>query len=141
MIEDLTDSHSLDHSAKIDLPEFIECKEILNNRNEVPTPEVVKHHSHLYDIASNLEPLDDKTEILLLIGRHAIKAHHIVQQVVGPSNSTFGHRLQLEWVVFGEMCLGSRHKPVNLVSVKITLHLRGNLQFSHRVRTSLRYVR
>lgn len=48
----------------------------------MPTPEVVKHHPHLYDIPSNLEPLDKNAEFVLLIDRDVIEAIHIVEQIV-----------------------------------------------------------
>ena len=80
-------------------------------------------------IAGNLEPLDENAEILLLIGRDAIEAHHILDQVVGPTNSPFAQRLKLRWVVVGEMCLGSSHKPVDASVCKTYLTPEGDLQF------------
>ncbi|XP_048747853.2 uncharacterized protein LOC125660050 [Ostrea edulis] len=112
---------SVDMSAKIVLPEIIECRDIPNNRNEIPTPEAVRHHTHLCDIANKLEPIDADAEILLLIGRDAIEAHHVLEQVVGPADSPFAQRLKLGWVVMGEMCLGRNHKP-DSISVCKTYH-------------------
>ncbi|XP_061166266.1 uncharacterized protein LOC133175165 [Saccostrea echinata] len=112
---------SVDLSTKIVLPEIIECRDIPNNRNEIPTPEAVRHYSHLCDIANELEPIDENAEILLLIGSDAIEAHHVLEQVVGPSNSPFAQRLKLGWVVMGEMCLGRNHKP-DSISVCKTYH-------------------
>ncbi|XP_056002772.1 uncharacterized protein LOC125674273 [Ostrea edulis] len=98
---------SVDMSAKIVLPEIIECRDIPNNRNEIPTPEAMRHYSHLCDIANKLEPIDADADILLLIGRDAIEVHHVLEQVVGH----LPQRLKLGWVVMGEMCLGRNHKP------------------------------
>ena len=65
-------------------------------------------------IAGNLEPLE---------------AHHILDQVVGPTNSPFAQRLKLRWVVVGEMCLSSSHKPVDASVCKTYLTPEGDLQF------------
>ena len=81
----------------------------------------MKHHSHIYDIARDLESLDENADILLLISRDAKEAHHLVEQVVGPTISPFAQRLKLGWVVVGEMCLGSSLKPVNANVCKIYL--------------------
>ena len=42
----------------------------------------LKHHPHLYDIQSNLEPLDENAEFVLLIDRDVIEAIHIAEQIV-----------------------------------------------------------
>ena len=58
---------SLDQSAKYRLPTLTECDEIPNNR-EIPTPQVARAHPHLQQIADKIPELDEKAEILLLIG-------------------------------------------------------------------------
>ncbi len=50
-------------------------------------------------------------EILILLGRDILRVHKVRQQVNGPHNSPFAQRLDLGWVVIGEVCLGSVHKP------------------------------
>ncbi len=45
-------------SVSIDLPPLIECNEILNNRLEIPTPEVALCHPHLKPIARFIPKLD-----------------------------------------------------------------------------------
>lgn len=102
---------SLDGEVILSLPPLIECNEIPNNRSEIPTPSAVLHQPHLRHIAKHIPELDPDAEILLLLGRDVIRAHKVRQQVNGPHNAPFAQRLDLGWVVIGEVCLGNAHKP------------------------------
>ncbi|XP_050419153.2 uncharacterized protein LOC126832434 [Patella vulgata] len=102
---------SLDGSAKFELPQLIECDHIPAIRDEIPSPEVALHHSHLQDIAEFIPPVDDLVNIQLLIGRDLIEAHHVLDQRIGPRNSPYAQQLPLGWVIIGEACLGNIHKP------------------------------
>ncbi|XP_047447617.1 uncharacterized protein LOC125012056 [Mugil cephalus] len=101
---------SLDGKALISLPPLLECPEIPNNRTEIPTPSAVLHQPHLHHIAKHIPDLDPEAEILLLLGRDVLRAHKVRQQVNGPHNAPFAQRLDLGWVVIGEVCLGNVHK-------------------------------
>ncbi|XP_039534522.1 uncharacterized protein LOC120483523 [Pimephales promelas] len=103
---------SLDGKVLISLPPLIECHEIVNNRSEIPTPCAVLHQPHLRHIAKDIPELDPGAEILLLLGRDVIRAHKVRQQVNGPNNAPFAQRLDLGWVVIGDVCLGNVHKPM-----------------------------
>jgi len=98
------------------LPTLIECADIPDNRDEIPTPRVVQHHKHLADLEKQIPELDEDAEILLLIGRDMTEAHHVLEQRLGPPNTPFAQRLSLGWVVVGEVCLGKTHQP-NQVNV------------------------
>ena len=76
-----------DNSVVMELPTITECNEIPNEKHEIPTLEVVKHHSHLKDLP--LAPLNPQAEILLLIGRDLLEAHHVQSQRLGPKNAPF----------------------------------------------------
>ena len=102
---------SLDGSVSYRLPTLIECSQIPNIRDEIPSPSVAMHHPHLQDIASSIPEIDEEADILLLIGRDVIDAHHIIEQRTGPVGSPFAQRLGLGWVVIGEVCLGRVHQP------------------------------
>ena len=102
---------SLDGSVSYRLPTLIECSQIPNIRDEIPSPSVAMHHPHLQDIASSIPEIDEEADILLLIGRDMIDAHHIIEQRTGPVGSPFAQRLGLGWVVIGEVCLGRVHQP------------------------------
>ena len=102
---------ALDHTAKIEVPTLIKCNERPSVRDEIPTPEVAQHYSHLKNIGKGISPLDTDAQILMLIGRDAPDAHHVHDQRIGPRNAPYAHRLSLGWVIVGEACLGKVHKP------------------------------
>lgn len=64
------------------------------SREKIPTPYIAMIHKHLTEIADILSPQDPDYEIMLLIGRDMLIAHHDLYQVVG----TLGR------VVVGNMC-------------------------------------
>ena len=112
---------SLDGSKCYQLPTLIECTNIPNLREEIPTPHVAMHHAHLRDIACHLPELDEEAGIHLLIGRDLIDVHHVVDQKIGPPGSPFAQHLGLGWVVIGEVCLGKVHQPDSVVTNKTYL--------------------
>ena len=112
---------SLDGSKCYHLPTLIECTNIPNLRDEIPTPHVAMHHAHLRDIACHLPELDEEAGIHLLIGMDQIDVHHVVDQNIGPPGSPFAQHLGLGWVVIGELCLGKVHQPVSVVTNKTYL--------------------
>ncbi|XP_062603957.1 uncharacterized protein LOC134265758 [Saccostrea cucullata] len=101
---------SLDGTAILQLPTLIECNEIPDNKNEIPTPEVARCYSHLQDIAELIPPVNDSAKTLLLLGRDIISVHHVQDQRIGNSSSPYGQKLNLGWVIIGETCIGRAHK-------------------------------
>ncbi|XP_071149163.1 uncharacterized protein [Mytilus edulis] len=97
----------------------LECDHIPNNRDEIPTPEVTIHHPHLKELRGSILPLDENCQILLLIGRDLIEAHHVLDQRIGPPRTPYAQQLKLGWVVIGEACINKQHVPFEL-NVKIT---------------------
>ena len=59
---------SLDGLTQLSLPNLMECNYMPDVREEIPTPEEAKHHSHLHDIVGYIPPLEPESKILLLIG-------------------------------------------------------------------------
>lgn len=117
---------SIDDTCSFDLPSLTECNEIPNNKEEIPTPKVVRHLSHLHDIADYIPEMVQSSEILLLIGRDLIEVHHVLEQRTGPRGSPYAQKLPLGWVVIGETCLGKVHQPT--VNVKKTsIHSNGRV--------------
>lgn len=92
---------SLDGTTTYDLPSLMECIEIPDNREEIPTPDIAMRYPHLKDIAMDIPELDENAGILLLIGRDLPEAHHVHDQNVGPTGSPYGQRLSLGWVIIG----------------------------------------
>ena len=48
---------------------------------------------------------------MLLLGRDIIRVHKVRRQVNGPHNAPYAQKLDLGWVIVGNVCLGSAHKP------------------------------
>ena len=120
--------------VSLSLPALIECNEIPDNRLEIPTPEAARHHSHLKSIAREIPVLDNKAQILLLLGRDILRAHKVRKKVNGPHDAPFALKLDLGWVLVGDVCLGSSHMP--RVQCFKTNVLENGLQSSHLVKTT-----
>ncbi|XDV22790.1 hypothetical protein PO909_027607 [Leuciscus waleckii] len=93
------------------LPTLIECNDIPDNRAEIPTPEVAQNHPHLRRIASEIPEMDDSAQILMLLGRDALRVHKVRRQINGPHNAPFAIKTDLGWLIVGGVCLGNSHKP------------------------------
>ena len=107
---------SLDGEQTLKLPPVIECDDIPNEHDEIPTPDVASHFDHLTDIT--FAPLDPEAEILLLISRDMLNAHVVLEQRTGSSNDPFAQRLALGWVLVGNVCLGGLHPADGVVVAK-----------------------
>ena len=95
----------------LDLPPLIECNEIMSNQSEIPSPEVTLSHTHLSPVAPYIPEPDPEVQILILLGRDLIRVHKVRQQINGPHDAPFAQRLDLGWVIVGEVCINSAHKP------------------------------
>lgn len=101
---------SLDGNTHIPLPTLIECDMLPDDRSEIPSPEVARHHPHLKHLADKIPSLDPDASILLLLGRDLIQVHKVLEQCNGPHNAPFAQRLNLGWVIIGDVCLGRAYK-------------------------------
>lgn len=102
-----------------------------DDRSEIPTPEAAKHHSRLCSIAHLLPPLNQDAQILLLLGRNVLKVHKIRDQHNGPKNAPYAQRLDLGWVIVGDVCLGTAHKPTTVYTYRTNILSNGRpSQFS-----------
>lgn len=101
---------SLDGTVRIPLPSLIECNDISNNR-EIPTPDVARCHAHLKSVAHLIPEQDPQAPIMLLLGRDIIRVHKVRKQVNGSHNLPYAQKLDLGWVIVGNVCLGNVHKP------------------------------
>ncbi|XP_062612368.1 uncharacterized protein LOC134274127 [Saccostrea cucullata] len=109
---------ALDGSSSFDLPTLIECSDLPNNREEIPSPRIAEQYSHLTDIKDSIPELIETAEIELLIGRDLTSAHVVEDQrhVTGWS-VPFAQKLPLGWVIIGPICLDAIHMPH-----KVTVH-------------------
>lgn len=101
----------LDGATKLSPPMLIECNNIPEDRDEIPTPEITQYHSHLKPITQCIPPLNPEAEILLLLGHDILQVYKVCEQRNGPNNAPYAQRLDHGWVVVGDICLGTAHKP------------------------------
>ncbi|XP_060745195.1 uncharacterized protein LOC132858752 [Tachysurus vachellii] len=122
---------SFDGSIVLRLPVLLECNEIPDNRSEIPTPEVVRNHRHLKHLARYIPEPDHHIPIFLLLGRDMIRVHKAHKQVNGPPNAPFAQKLDLGWVIVGDMCLGKVHKPTFIQSYHTNIMENGQSTYFH----------
>ncbi|XP_061682545.1 uncharacterized protein LOC133504377 [Syngnathoides biaculeatus] len=101
---------ALNGEVCLDLPPLIECNEVTSNRSEIPSPEIAHSHAHLRSMAPHIPKIDPKAQILILLGRDLIQVHKVRDQINGPHNAPFAQRLDLGWVIVGEVCIDSTYK-------------------------------
>ncbi|KAK3093009.1 hypothetical protein FSP39_009964 [Pinctada imbricata] len=102
---------SLDGTCEFAIPRLVECNELPNNRNEIPSSEVAEQYPHLQCISTLIPPIDDGVGMDLLIGRDIVRAHIVQDQLVGEGDQPFGQKLPLGWVIVGQICLGGAYIP------------------------------
>lgn len=103
---------SIDDHIKVPLPPMLECDMITEDRSEIPSPEVAQYHPHLKALSHKIHAIDSNAQILLLLGRDILSLHKVREQCNGPHNAPFAQRLDLGWVIVGDVCLNGAHKPV-----------------------------
>ncbi|XP_061691876.1 uncharacterized protein LOC133509143 isoform X1 [Syngnathoides biaculeatus] len=101
---------ALNGEVCLDLPPLIECNEVTSNRSEIPSPEIAHSHAHLRSMAPHIPKIDPKAQILILLGRDLIQVHKVRDQINGRHNAPFAQRLDLGWVIVGEVCINSTYK-------------------------------
>lgn len=102
---------SYDGKIKIKLPTLIECEMIPDDRAEIPTPDVAHYFPHLRPVADKIPPLNKNAQILILLGRDILRVHKVRQQYNGDHDDPYAQRLDLGWVIVGDVCLDRAHKP------------------------------
>lgn len=112
---------SMDGKVKLPLPPLIECDMVPDDRTEIPSPEAAHYHPHLRPVANKIPPVDQDVPILLLLGRDILRLHKVRKQINGPHNAPYAQRLDLGWVIVGDVCLGTAHKPseVNIFKTNV----------------------
>ena len=106
---------SLGGTVKIPLPSLIDCNDIPNNRDEIPTPNAALHHTHLKSVAHLIPDTDRQAPIMLLLGRDIIKVHKVRKLVNGSHNLPYAQKMDLGWVIVGNVCRSSIHKPLSAI--------------------------
>lgn len=60
------------------LPPLIKYSQIPDNRDEIAIIDRAKNYTNVTDITQSIPPLDSVADILLLLGRHIIEAHNVL---------------------------------------------------------------
>lgn len=114
-------AQSLDGSISVPLPKLIECNYMPEDKMEIPTPEAARHHPHLQSMGHLIPEFDNDAQILLLRGRDILQVHKVRDQRNGPNNAPYAQRLDLGWVIIGDVCLGAAHKPIELSAYRTNI--------------------
>lgn len=120
---------SIDGTLQLPLPPLIECDMVPDDRMEIPSPEITHHHPHLLSVADKIQPVDQDAPILLLLGRDILRVHKVREHINGPHNALYVQRLDLGWVVVGEVCLGTVHKSSEVSVYKTNILNNGRTSF------------
>ena len=102
---------SLDGRQRHQLANVIECNAIPDSKEEIPTPDIAQAYPHLRSITSKIPKLKPATDILLLVGRDAAPLHKVHESRNRTRDSPWAQRLDLGWVILGNICLNGPHKP------------------------------
>lgn len=109
----------------IPLPSLIECNDIPNDRSEIPTPSAALHHPHLKAVAHLIPDLDPQAPMLMLLGRDITRVHKVRKQISGPHDAPYAQKLDLGWVIVGNVCLGEVHKTLTVKTLYTNTTERG----------------
>ncbi|XP_026042220.1 uncharacterized protein LOC113033090 [Astatotilapia calliptera] len=93
------------------LPGLLECSEIPDNRAEIPSPSAALLHDHLKPVAHLIPEFEPDVPIMLLLGRDVIRLHNVHKYINGPPDAPYAQKLELGWVIVGNVCLGRVLKP------------------------------
>lgn len=120
---------SIDGLAKLSLPTLIECDMLPDDRTEIPSPDVAQHYPHLRPILNKIPSVDPDAPILLLLGRDILRVHKVREQLNGPNDTPYAQRLDLGWVIVGEVCLGTAHRPLSVNVYRTHVHSNGRTSY------------
>ena len=120
---------SLNGETIVMLPTLIECNSMPDDKEEIPTPEITQLFPHLAPVADKIPPPDPSAQILLLLGRDVLSVHKVREQHNGPNNTPYAQRLDLGWVIVGEICLDGAHQPTDVNVYKTNILPNGRASY------------
>ena len=91
------------HGRTSKLPTLIECDDVPQDKEEIPTPEIAMQYHHLSDIADENPHLDDQVQVQLLIGRDAPELLKVRAFKSGPKGAPWAQKLVLGWTISGQI--------------------------------------
>ena len=89
---------------------------ITNCINEVATPHIVSHHSHIAHLAKNFAPFDKQAEVLLLLGRDCSAA--MATKCFG-YRAPYAHCTPVGWTLVGTTCLSGKETSQTNTVLKV----------------------
>ena len=84
------------------LPNLIECDNIPQEKQKIPTPSMANLFPHLHDIAKEIPLFDKDANIVLLLGRDALELLKVREFRNGPTGAPWAQRLLLGWTISGQ---------------------------------------
>ena len=103
------------------LPTLIECNQIPQSKDEIPTPEIAREFRHLQDIADKIPPIDENAKIHILIGRDAPELLKVRAFKNDPKGAPWAQKLDLGWTISGQACLDREGGPIHISAHRTTV--------------------
>ena len=82
-----------------------ECDGVPQDKEEIPTLEIVMKYPHLISITDEIPPIDSQAKVQLLIGRDALELLKVRAFKNGPKGALWAQKLVLGWTISGQACL------------------------------------
>ena len=76
----------------IPLPTLVECDQIPDEREEVPSPEAAYQHPHLRHLVNEIPAMGMNSEIFILLESDILRVHKVHKQCNGPDNASYAQR-------------------------------------------------
>ncbi|CAJ0933806.1 unnamed protein product [Ranitomeya imitator] len=127
----------IDGQTSLSLSTILECNQIPDNRSEIRSLEVATHHPHLKRIAHLIPELDPEAPIAILLGRDILRVHNTREYINGFQNAPYTQRLDLGWVIIGDVCLGGAHELASVNSILTSILENGHLSLFQPCHNSL----
>ena len=109
---------SLDGEVRQKLPPLLEMENLPDDLTEIPTPEAASAWKHLRVLADKIPPLQADSCVEILVGRDAPRLHKVRKSINGPNSAPWAQKLDLGWVIMGQVCLSDYPSPVRAVARK-----------------------
>ena len=88
---------------KIKVPKLYTMTEIAADHTQIPDLTLVKQWPHLKDVAKEMEPVDWKVPIGILLGRNCLSAMKPRDCITGNSEEPYAVRMDVGWGVVGNL--------------------------------------
>ncbi len=80
-------------------------------------------------VSDKIPPIDPGAPILLLLGQDVLSVHKVCEHCNGPQNTPYAQRLDLGWVIVGEVCPDGIHRQYSVNTYKTNILLNGRTSY------------